>query len=314
MEQTVRVDTHQHIVPPVWARALEASSYFGGQPTPAWSPEAALELMNELSIRTAIVSVGRPGLAFVGPDRAPALARQVNEFAAELRRSHPVRFGFFACLPLPDVDAALAELTYALDELGADGTILLTNYDGRYLGDPAFEPLMEVLERRDVVTFIHPTEPPGPGVPGVPPFSADFLLDTTRAALNLVRNGVVVRRPGLRMILSHAGGFVPYAAHRIASLTEGANGHVTSRDDFVRDLRTFWFDTALSANPYTLPALLRFADPARVLYGSDWPYARGDNAQYFTAQLDDYPLTLEQRDSIMYRNATALIPRLTRVV
>lgn len=307
---TVRIDTHHHIVPPVWAQALQTSDYFGGQPTPAWSPDAAVHLMDELSIRTAIVSVGRPGVSFVGPERAPALARQVNDYAAELCRSQPCRFGFFACLPLPDIPAAVSELEYALGTLNADGVILLTNYDGRYLGDPAFEPVMDALERHNAPVFIHPTAPPGPGIAGVPPFSADFLLDTTRAALNLVRNGVVASRPGLRMILSHAGGFVPYAAHRIASLTDGANGHVSSRAEFIQDLRSFWYDTALSANSFTLPSLLEFADPSRILFGSDWPYARGDNAQYFTAQLDAYPLTDQQRQSIMHRNASRLIPRL----
>ncbi|MGP4014893.1 amidohydrolase family protein [Saccharopolyspora sp. 5N708] len=308
---TGRIDTHHHIVPPVWADALRASEYFGGQATPAWSPAAALELLDELGIDTAVVSVGRPGVHLGRTDAAArALARQVNEFAADMAREHPGRFGFFASVPLPDVDGSLTEVGYALDELHADGVILLANVDGTYLGDPVFDPLMAELDRRGAVVFIHPTAPPGPAVPGVPPFSADFLLDTTRAALNLVRHGVVARLPRLRMILSHAGGFVPYAAHRMASLTEGAAGHVVTRESFLRDLRTFYFDTALSANPHTLPSLLSFADPARVLYGSDWPYARGDNSQYFTAQLDSYPLTETQRTAINRDNALALLPRL----
>ncbi|MCI2417360.1 amidohydrolase [Saccharopolyspora sp. K220] len=311
---TGRIDTHHHIVPPMWADALGASGYFGGQATPAWSPAAALELLDELGIDTAVVSVGRPGVHLGGTDAAArALARQVNEFAADLVREHPGRFGFFASVPLPDVDGSLAEVGYALDELNADGVILLANVDGTYLGDPAFDPLMTELDRRGTVVFVHPTAPPGPAVPGVPAFSADFLLDTTRAALNLVRHGVVARLPRLRMILSHAGGFVPYAAHRMASLTEGAAGHVVTRENFLRDLRTFYFDTALSANPHTLPSLLSFADPDRVLYGSDWPYARGDNAQYFTAQLDAYPLTETQRTAINRDNALALLPRVANV-
>ncbi|MFI6347140.1 amidohydrolase family protein [Streptomyces sp. NPDC050560] len=304
---TGRIDTHHHIVPPVWAAALAADGYFGGQSTPRWSP-AAVGLLDELRIDTAVVSVGRPGV-HLGDDRAARrLAREVNEYGAGLARDHPGRFGLFASLPLPDVDGSLDELSYALDELSADGVILLANYGGVYLGDPHFEPLFAELDRRGAVVFVHPTAPPGPPVPGVPPFSADFLLDTTRAALNLVRHGVVARYPRLRMILSHAGGFVPYAAHRIASLTEGAGGHTTTREDFLADLRSFWFDTALSAGHDTLPTLLEFAGPSRVLYGSDWPYARGDNAQYFTAQLDSYGLTDEQRAAVNRGNALALLP------
>lgn len=307
-----RIDTHHHIVPPVWADALRAHDYFGGQAIPAWSAGAALELLDELDIGTAVVSVGRPGVFFGDIAAARSLAREVNEFAAELVRTHPGRFGFFATLPLPDVAGSLGEVEYAFDQLRADGVIMLANTDGVYLGDPVFDPVLEELDRRQAVVFVHPTAPPGPGVPGVPPFSADFLLDTTRAALNIVRHGVPARFRELRIILSHAGGFVPYAAHRIASLTQGANGHRLTREDFLHDLRTFYFDTALSANPHTLPALLSFADPARVLYGSDWPYAVGDNAQYFTAQLDAYPLTGQQRVAINNGNASALLPGLAQ--
>jgi 6-methylsalicylate decarboxylase len=303
-----RIDTHHHIVPPVWADALRANNYFGGQAIPAWSAGAALELLDQLGIDTAVVSVGRPGVFFGDIAAARTLAREVNDFAAELVRSHPGRFGFFATLPLPDVAGSLEEVEYAFDRLRADGVILLANTDGVYLGDPVFDPLLEELDRRQAVVFVHPTAPPGPGLPGVPPFSADFLLDTTRAALNLVRHGVPARFRSLRIILSHAGGFVPYAAHRIASLTPGANGHPVTREGFLHDLQSFYFDTALSANPHTLPALLSFADPTRVLYGSDWPYAVGDNAQYFTAELDAYPLTEQQRVAINSGNAHALLP------
>ncbi|MEV4603743.1 amidohydrolase family protein [Amycolatopsis sp. NPDC049253] len=309
---TGRIDTHHHIVPPVWADALRTSGYFGGQATPAWSPAAALELLDELGIATAVVSVGRPGVHLGGSAAdTRKLARQVNEYSAGLVRDHPGRFGFFASVPLPDVDGSLAEVAYAFDELHADGVILLANVDGVYLGDPVFDPLMAELDRRAAVVFVHPTAPPGPAVPGVPPFAADFLLDTTRAALNLVRHGVVARSTRMRMILSHAGGFVPYAAHRMASLTEGAAGHVVTRENFLRDLRTFYFDTALSANADTLPSLLAFAGPDRVLYGSDWPYARGDNSQYFTAQLDAYPLSETQRAAVNRGNALALLPRVS---
>jgi 6-methylsalicylate decarboxylase len=306
-----RIDTHQHLVPPVWAAALREAAYFGGQAVPAWSAAAALDLMDELDIATAVVSVGRPGVWLGGGEaQARSLARAVNEFSADLVRAHPGRFGFFATLPLPDVAGAVAEIEHAFDQLDADGVILLANYEDVYLGDPVYEPVLRALDDRGAVVFIHPTAPPGPGVPGVPPFSADFLLDTTRAAVNLVRHGVCVRMPRLRMILSHAGGFVPYAAHRIASLTPGACGHEVTREGFLRDLRSFWFDTALSASPASLAALLTFADPGRVLYGSDWPYAGGDNAQYFTKQLDDHPFTDEQRQAICRDNARTLIPRL----
>ncbi len=305
-----RIDTHHHIVPPVWVAALREQSYFGGQPVPAWSEQLALDVMDELGIATAVTSVGRPGVHLGEAGRTARLAREVNEFSADLCRRYPQRFGFFASLPLPDVDAALAEVDHAFDHLGAAGVILLTNVDGRYVGDPEWFPVLAALAERNAVVFVHPTAPVGPSVPGVAPFVADFLLDTTRAALNLVRHGVPRRLPQLRVILSHAGGFLPYSAFRIASLLEDADGTPVDRDDCLAQLRTFWFDTALSASPSTLPALLAFAGSDRVLYGSDWPYARGDNSQYFTAQLDAYPLDPQLRAGINADNARALLPTL----
>lgn len=309
LSRTGRIDTHHHIVPPLWAEALRARAYFGGQPIPDWSVTAALALMDELHIDVAVTSVGRPGVFFGDVVQAARLAREVNEFSAGMHREHPARFGFFASVPLPDVPAAVSEIAYAFDQLGADGIILLSNVAGQYLGDPELEPVMAELAGRNAVVFVHPTDPPGAAVPGVPPFVADFLLDTTRAALNLVRHGVITRYPTLRLILSHAGGFMPYAALRIASLAEGV-GTTIDRDAFLTALQSFYFDTALSAGPFVLPSLLAFARPERVLFGSDWPYARSNNSQYFTAELDRYPLDDRLRAGIYRGNAQSLFPRL----
>jgi predicted TIM-barrel fold metal-dependent hydrolase len=214
------------------------------------------------------------------------MARDVNEFAAEVARAHPARFGFFATLTLPDVDGALVEAAYALDALGAAGVVLLANTHGEYLGAPAHEPLFAELNRRGAVVFVHPSTLPGPAVPGLPPFAADFLLDTTRAAYRLVQNGVVRRHPDLKIILSHAGGFLPYASHRLMAtmLLEGGRAPA----DLLEDLRSFWFDTALSGSPAALPSLHAFAKPGHVVFGSDWPYAPAPAVRYFTGQLDAY--------------------------
>lgn len=308
----LKIDTHAHYVPPAYRRYLEEEGFFGGQATPAWSPEAALEEMATLGVETSVLSVARPGFWFGDADRAAGMARQVNEYAATLVREQPDRFGLFAALPLPDLDGALAEVEYAFDQLHCDGVILLANNDGLYLGDPRLDDLMAELDRREAVVFVHPNAVPAEPVPGVPVFVADFLLDTTRAALNMVRHGVLRRFPRLKVILSHGGGMLPYAAHRIASLTPMADGGAVDRAAFLAECAGFYFDTALTASPHSLPTLLSFARPGHVLYGSDWPYAREDNSEYFTAQLDAYPLDDDQRRSIERGAAEHLIPRLTR--
>ena len=287
-----RIDVHQHLVPPRYASWLRAKGVqdAGGRELPAWSAEEALAVMDAHGIAKAILSVSTPGVRPEPGKRddseARAMARELNEFAARLAREHPQRFGFFATLTLPDVDGALAEAAHAFDALGAAGVILLANTQGEYLGRPEDEPLLAELNRRGAVVFVHPSALPGPCVPGVPAFAADFLLDTTRAAYRLVQCGAVRRFPNLRIILAHAGGFLPYASHRLmaALLAEGGR----APGEILDDLRSFWFDTALSGSPAALPSLLAFAKPGHVLFGSDWPYAPAPAVAYFTSQLDAY--------------------------
>ncbi len=130
---------------------------------------------------------------------------------AELAKDRPDRFGFLATVPLPAVDAAAREATRALDQMGADGAILLAHSADTYLGQPGQTDLFAELDRRHAVVLVHPGPLPGPAVPGIPPLAADFLLDTPRAAYLLVRNEVVAQYPDIRFVLSHAGGFQPYA-------------------------------------------------------------------------------------------------------
>jgi predicted TIM-barrel fold metal-dependent hydrolase len=306
-----RIDVHQHIVPPPYASWLRAEGITdaGGRAVPAWTAEDAIELMDAHDVATAVVSVSTPGVHLNPAVRcdpaARAWARTVNEFAARVAADHPDRFRFFATLTLPDVDGALDEAVYALDTLHAAGVILLANTHGEYLGAPEHEPLFAELDRPGTVVFVHPAELPGARVADIPPFAADFLLDTTRAAYRLVARGVVRRHPRVKFILSHAGGFLPYASHRLAVAITGE----TQRSPFevLEDFAGFYFDTALSGSPAALPSLLAFAKPGHVLYGSDWPYAPPIAVSYFTGQLDADPrIDVDGHVAIDRRNAEEL--------
>ena len=302
-----RIDTHHHVVPPRYAAWLAGRGIdAGGRAIPEWTVPTALQLMDDAGVASAVLSVSTPGVHLGDDAEARRWAREVNEFCAAVVAEQPRRFGFFATLTLPDVDGAIAEAAYALDVLKADGVVLLANVHGQYLGDAAFDPLMAALNERGAAVFVHPSHLPGPDVPGIPAFAADFLLDTTRAALNIAKSGALERYPDLKIILSHAGGFVPYAAERMARVIspDGQTPGGLAR------LRKFWFDTALSSSPYALPALLAFADPARITFGSDWPYAPAERSLHFTRLLEDYPLTEAQRRAIDRGNAEALFPRL----
>jgi predicted TIM-barrel fold metal-dependent hydrolase len=305
-----RIDVHQHLVPAFYRDALAAAGIdaAGGRALPDWSPRGALDLMDLLGTATAILSVSTPGTGYL-PDagEAPALARRLNDFSASVAADHAGRFGFFATLPMPDVPTATAEARRALDELGADGVLLLANTRGTYLGGGEEDELWRCLDERAAVVFVHPAELPAPAVPGIPPFAADFLLDTTRAAYLLVRRGVVRRYPRMRFILSHAGGFVPYASHRMAVTIAADAGR--SPLDVLEDFRAFYFDTALSSSPAALPTLLAFARPGHVLFGSDWPFAPTAAAQYFAHGLDG-GVDAATLATVNRGGAEALFPRL----
>jgi predicted TIM-barrel fold metal-dependent hydrolase len=307
----VRIDTHHHMIPPDYRKMLAAAGIdeAGGRVLPDWSPETSLQAMAELDVATAILSVSAPGTTFLpNAADAAALARDLNDYAAHVVADQHERFGFFATVPMPHIDEAVAESVRALDELSADGVVLLANSAGTYLGEDGQDDLWVALNDRSAVVFVHPAELPGPSVPGVAPFAADFLLDTTRAAYLLVCNGIRRRYPNIRFILSHAGGFVPYACHRLALAITGDTGR--SPADSLDDFASFYFDTALSSSAAALPTLLAFAQPGHVTFGSDWPFAPAPAAQLFAVGLESYPgLDTDGRGRIDRTNALALFPR-----
>ncbi|MJZ42529.1 amidohydrolase [Salmonella enterica subsp. enterica] len=303
---TEKIDTHQHIVPPFYRTWLQKNGIdAGGLPVPEWSVEGAISLMDDNDIRKGFLSVSTPGVHLGDNAEARTKAREVNEFSAEIVDRYPSRFGYFATLTLPDVEGAVEEARYAFEKLNADGVVLLTNVRGEYLGDDKFSPLIEELNRQKATVFIHPSELPCPPINGIPPYAADFLLDTTRAAISIARAGWLEKYPEVKFILSHAGGFVPFAAERIAHTVsdDGSNKKGIER------LRKFYFDTALSGSPYALSSLLTFADHSRITFGSDWPYATKERSTYFTSLLARYDMDDILREKIYHVNASKLFSR-----
>ncbi|GHC38372.1 amidohydrolase family protein [Streptomyces cinnamoneus] len=311
MTDSARIDVHQHLVPPELRRAMSGRAAAFGWPAPVWDERSAIAMMDRRSITTGMLSYAAPVGAPDDQEGARATARRVNEYTAELVKDRPDRFGHFAVLPLPDVEGALTEAVHALDELDADGVMVLSNAHGRYLGDSAFEPLWAELDTRATVVLIHPTAPPGATLPDLPGPLVDFPYDTTRTALHLVLSGVPRRYPRIRMILPHAGGFLPYAAHRFSCAGRLWPG--TTPEGVMADLRRFYFDTAFAAGPASLPSLLAFAAPGHVLYGSDFPMVPEDWGTGFDLALEGYPHWAPgQLYAVNRGNAEALLPRLAR--
>ncbi|MGD9942858.1 MAG: amidohydrolase family protein [Burkholderiaceae bacterium] len=309
-----RIDVHFHILPEFYRSAVLSA---GRGPTsgvyPSWTPELAFELMDGNGIEVAITSISFPGVHFGDDAAASALARRCNEFAADLNAKWPRRFGAFATLPVPDVDGSLAEITYALDSLRMDGVFLLASYEGRFLGDPLFDPILQELDRRGATVFVHPGMHPSSMSVGLPwpGFMMEFLFDTTRAAVNLLFTGALERYPNIHFILSHAGGLMPYFAWRL-SVAPMISPLLPRYDraTILGALRRFWYDTALSPGRQTMGCLSEVADPPRIVFGSDWPFAGGDVVKAATETLDEVGfLETERQVAIARGNALALFPR-----
>jgi len=265
-----RIDLHHHFAPPAWMAEVKGRPLLNAANL-RWTPELSLADMDEGGVAAAIVSITNPGIWFGDKEKTRVLARACNEFGARLVQAHPTRFGLFATLPLPDVDASLREIGYAYDTLKTDGIGLLTSYDDVWLGNKAFRPVMEELNRRKAVVAIHPTAANccrsleyglGPG-------SIEYGTDTTRAIIGVAFSGDATRFPQIRFIWSHAGGSLPFLAGRIDGGSNGAKEALP--DGFMAEARKFYYDLAGAANKGAIASLLQLVKPSQIVFGTDFP-------------------------------------------
>lgn len=274
------IDFHHHILPPFYlaeARDQLIAQQRGYMPSRvlAWSPQNSLAEMEQNGIATSIVSVSTPGIWFGNVQFARSLARRCNEYAARLTKDYPGRFGFFASIPLPDTEGSLREIAYALDELKADGIVLLTSYGDKWPGDAAYRPMFEELNRRKALVFFHPT---GPNccrnlIPNIPVVITELPHDTTRAITSLLFSGSFARFRDIRFIFSQAGGTLPMLADRIAKYSAQVKELADQVPNGVEyELKRLYYDIASSANPAAMAALMKVAPTSQILFGSDYPF------------------------------------------
>jgi predicted TIM-barrel fold metal-dependent hydrolase len=278
---TGRIDVHQHAITSRIAEMMRAADAPFVLP---WSLSETWDVFAANGIGFGLLSNPIPGGFFRSAHQAGSFVSAANESIAELRDEHPDSFGFLAAVPMPYLDESLVQVGHAFDTLRADGVVLIPQSGGNYLGTRAYEPLLEELDRRGAVVLVHPMMLPGGHLTEPPSVLADFLLDTTRAAVNLMLTRSLDRYPNIRWILAHAGGFLPYAASRVLALGERFFG--VDPDVFQDYLGRFFYDTALSA-PSALPSLLAAVPVERILFGSDWSAAPAGPVARCTAGLDE---------------------------
>jgi predicted TIM-barrel fold metal-dependent hydrolase len=303
------IDVHHHVCPPAYAQELIARG-INEPPQLNWTVQKSLDDMDKAGVATAISSITTPGVWFGDDGAARRLARKCNDYAARLVHDHPGRFGMFAALPLPDVEGSLEEIEYAFDTLHADGVGLMTSFDDKWLGDPAFDPVMEELNRRKAVVYTHPTVADCcRGIlPVVHRAVVEFQTDTSRAIGSVVFTGTASRFADIKFIWSHGGGTMPFLYERyirMPQLYPNVKPNVPRGVDY--ELKKFYYDVAQVAHPAALASLVKVAPTSQILFGTDFPYrTSADHVKGVTAFFTDET----ERRGVLRDNALALVPRL----
>jgi predicted TIM-barrel fold metal-dependent hydrolase len=303
-----RIDVHHHYVPPKYY--AEISSKIPLRPVLRdWTPARTIEDMDKAGIETAILSVTTPGLWFGDIAQTRRLARECNEYAARMVSDYPGRFRMWVALPLPDMEGSLRELEYGLDQLKALGVGLFTSYMEKYLGDPLFAPVLEELNRRKAVLYTHPTvcQCCAELLPFISEAVVEYGTDTTRTIASLLFTGAAARYADIPIIFSHSGGTMPYLFERFILVSKLPHMVAHLPKGLLYEINKFHYDTAQSSNPGVTACLRKIVSVPQILFGTDFPYRRGEehvNGLRQCGYTDEELLCIERA------NALRLLPQL----
>ena len=312
-----RIDVHHHLMPPNYIAAAGHERLFHGSPPKLrmpldWNPARSVEEMDRYGIATSITSIATPGVWFGDDAAGRRLARECNEYATRMTEDYPGRFGVFASLPLPDIEGCLREIEYAFDRLNADGVVLMTSVENKWLGDRAFDPVFDELNRRKAVVYVHPTVPDCCRnlIPHVASAVIEFPMDTTRAIVSLLYSGTFARCPDIRFIFSHSGGMLPFVASRVArapALDDALAASVPN--GAMVELQKLYYEICSATSPMAMSSLMHLVAVSQILFGTDYPWRY---AAPTVEEFDSYKLSAKDRKAINRGNALRLFPRFDR--
>jgi predicted TIM-barrel fold metal-dependent hydrolase len=310
----MRIDVHAHYFPAPYLDLIDAlgrgevetsMGRRGAKRTHAEDAALRLDAMDRAGVGMQILSIATGGPYIANEIGAIIGARAANDAYAEMVQLYPQRFKAFACLPLPHVDAALAELARAFDELAMIGVGVATMMGGKTLADPAFDPVYEELNRRSGVLFVHPI---GHACESTLlqetnltwPLGAPF--EDTAAALQLLQTGFVGRFPKIKVILPHLGGTLPFLVHRLDHQQDRfMNGHGMPSEL----VKAFWYDS-VNGNPASLRCSCDTFGVDRIVFGTDYPFWNGAAHQHASDYLERAGLPAADVQAISEGNARAL--------
>ncbi len=317
-----KVDFHSHFLSPTYYEYLD--KYEGATPddfpTPKWSEESHIKLMDKLGIAFAFISVSSPNLSKADKETEIKMVHQINIEGADIVKHHPKRLGLFANLPLPHTEEAIEEAKFAINTLHADGFGLSTNYAGIYLGDARYDKLMEYLNSIGAVVAVHPVKPSGlpKGVNGELPIPAmEFFMDTTRTFTHMVMHDIFGRFPNIKWIFPHAGAFLPVLSDRMSGFAMQFRNNMKTPVplDFKADMKHVYFDVAGFPVNKQLHDLLLDVSVNNLLYGSDMPYTPNIACIAQTGALEKVSgMSRNEKDNMFTFNAVRLVPRLSDIL
>lgn len=304
-----RIDVHQHHLPPGIGGPGGGLTSTAGKP--AWTPEQTLAQMEKFDIAVSILSLTQGGnIYYDNTEKGRAAIRKGNDYGAKVMSDHPKKFGLFAGVPLPDIEGVMKEIEYGLDTLKADGIGIYTNDNqGKWPGDPYFEPMWQELNRRGAIVYMHPLAPPCCTKlnDSVPTSMNEFDFDITRGCTSILANGILHKYPNVKIIVPHSGGTMPMIAGRIKDRYPGDAAHAAYvPNGVIAELQKFYVDVAHATFPYPMAAMLKFSHPDRILFGTDYP---AEPIESTVNQLPGLGLSAKLTRAIERENAEKLFPR-----
>jgi predicted TIM-barrel fold metal-dependent hydrolase len=309
-----RIDVHHHLVSLKSIPILSELGTLNAQLAAGMDANRALDAMEKGGVTTAMNSATTP--VTLPRDKRVAYARDNNEYLARLVTDHPGRFGLFANLPLPHIDATLKEIEYAFDVLKADGVHMITSYDNEWLGNKLFAPVFDELNRRKAVVYTHPHTPlcclKTLTEVVVPDAAIEYGTDTTRAIANYVFSGTSQRCPDIKIIWSHAGGTMPCLIYRFLKTADIPANRKHVPQGIIAELKKYYYDTAQASHPVMLNALRGVVGLGHAAFGSDYPW--GFPAMNIREIDEAGVLSPEERRGIDYANVLPLLPRVARMI
>ena len=305
------IDVHQHYSSPAYFDVLVKHNAITVNNFRNYTPQRNLEQMDKAGVATAMLSPTAPAVWFGDVEEARKAARELNEYAAaKMVGEYKNRFGLFATLPMPDVEGTLKEIEYAFDTLKADGAAFLTSYDNKWLGDKAFDPIFDELNRRNAIVYTHPLEAACCKNPigGVSAQTLEYPTDTTRIIMNLIVSNTATRCPNIKFIFSHAGGTLVSIAQRFLGNQVTADGLTkpVENNSRLHHVRRFYYDTAGSANPIQIQSLKLLVPASQIVFGTDFPFG---NVGATVAGVQTCGLTPAELQGVFHDNSAKFLPK-----